>query len=407
MGQKSSERQYSRGWGLTFLVAACAAIGPFSVTTYMPSFTEIGQQFGATELQLQQSLTAYLATFSLMMLFYGALSDALGRRPVVLFALGVYLVASVGCMLSNSIGELTLFRAGQGLGAGSGMVVGRALLRDRYAGHEAQRVLAQVMMVFAIAPGVAPIIGGWLQAYWGWRSVFLFLSLVGGGVLTFALFALPETLPREQRQPFHPVRLFTNYLGMLKELRFITLIAAVALNFGGMYVFIISAPTFVMKHLGLGVTEFGWLMIPTVSGMIIGNFVSHRVAAVWSPSRTVCWAYGVMLVAITLNLLAQGLLPITMPWPVLPIMLYSCGMSLAMPSLSLLVLNMQPTARGSASALQGFAQTANNAMIAGIWVPLLSGHRLLLALGMALMCLGGLAAWLGNRWVTSRAGAAE
>ncbi|MCG2633545.1 MAG: multidrug effflux MFS transporter [Gammaproteobacteria bacterium] len=395
MEPQTGEQKYSRGWGLAMLVAAAAAIGPFSVTTYMPSFPEIMLQMGATDLQMQQTLSAYLATFSLMMLFHGALSDAFGRRRVVLAALSLYVLASIGCFFADTIGELTLARAGQGLGAGSGMVVGRALLRDRYAGHHAQRMLAQVMMVFAVAPGVAPIIGGWLQAHWGWRSVFLFLSLTGISVLTVCLFALPETLARERRQPFHPGHLLMNYFSMLQNTRIVALVAAVALNFGGMYVFIIAAPVFVIKHLGLGVTEFGWLMVPLVSGMILGNFIAHRVAVIWSPAKTIVRAYGLMIFAALLNLAVQGLLPVHLPGSMLPMMIYSCGMSLAMPSLSLMVLNQAPEMRGTVSALQGFAQTANNALIAGVWVPLLSGQRFTLALGMLMMCGCGLTAWLG------------
>ena len=149
-------------WKLAVLLACLGMLGPFSIDTYMPAFSGIARSLGATPVQMQQTLSAYLFGFALMNLFHGALSDSLGRRPVVLWGIGVFTLASVGCALSQTIGQLVFFRALQGMSAGAGMVVSRAIIRDMFPPADAQRVMSQVTIYFGVAPAVAPLVGGWL-----------------------------------------------------------------------------------------------------------------------------------------------------------------------------------------------------------------------------------------------------
>ena len=149
-------------WALAVLLAVLGMLGPFSVDTYIPAFSGIAASTGATPLQLQQTLSAYLFGFAFMNLFHGALSDSFGRRPVVLWGLALFTLASAGCALSQSIGQLVFFRALQGLSTGAGIVVSRAVVRDMFPPSEAQKVMAQITIYFGVAPAVAPMIGGWL-----------------------------------------------------------------------------------------------------------------------------------------------------------------------------------------------------------------------------------------------------
>jgi DHA1 family bicyclomycin/chloramphenicol resistance-like MFS transporter len=162
---------------LICLLAALAALGPFSIDTYLPSFHDIGTSLGATPLQVQQTLSAYLLPFALMTLWHGAISDALGRRRVILTTVALFALASAGCMFATRIEHLWLLRALQGMTAGAGIVICRAIVRDLYDGEAAQRLISQVTMMFALAPAIAPVLGGWLQSWFGWRSVFAFLVL--------------------------------------------------------------------------------------------------------------------------------------------------------------------------------------------------------------------------------------
>ena len=154
-------------------------LGPFSIDTYLPAFTGIAQAIGATPVQMQQTLSAYLFGFAVMNLFHGALSDSFGRRPVVLWGLVVFTLASAGCALSQHIGALVFFRALQGMSAGAGIVISRAVIRDMFPPADAQRVMSQVTIYFGVAPAVAPMVGGFLFVHAGWHAIFWFLTAVG------------------------------------------------------------------------------------------------------------------------------------------------------------------------------------------------------------------------------------
>ena len=144
---------------LTVLIAAVSTLGPFTIDAFFPSLRAIGEELHATPLQAQQLLTAFMLPFAVMSLVHGSLSDALGRRRVILVALAIYFLASLGCTFAPGLGWLLLFRAMQGMVAGAGSVIGRAIVRDCYHGVQAQRVMSTFTMVFALGPALAPVVG--------------------------------------------------------------------------------------------------------------------------------------------------------------------------------------------------------------------------------------------------------
>jgi DHA1 family bicyclomycin/chloramphenicol resistance-like MFS transporter len=166
------------------LIAALATIGPFSMDTFLPSLPELQTALDATPVQAQQALSAYLLGFGIMSLWHGAISDAIGRRPVVITALIVYALAALACTLAPSIEVLIGARLVQGLFGGAGAIVSRAIVRDCFEGADAQRLMSSVMLLFAVAPALAPVVGGYLQEWWGWRSVFGFM--VAGSIALLA-----------------------------------------------------------------------------------------------------------------------------------------------------------------------------------------------------------------------------
>ena len=379
---------------LQYLLAALATLGPFSIDTYMPSFPAMGLALAASPLQVQQTLTAYLLAFAAMMLFHGALSDAYGRRPIVLISLLLYTAASVGCAFTTNINALLALRALQGMSAGAGLVIGRAMIRDLYAGAEAQRLMARVTMIFGIAPALAPIIGGWLHTWFGWRAIFIFLALFGAALFAVCARYLPETLPHTARESFHPTPLFANYRKVGSHPEFQWLSLAVGLNFAGFFLYIASAPVFIIQYLHLGEHQFAWLFIPAVSGIVLGAYLSGRMAGKYSLRDTVKYAFMISFTAAVLNVLYNLATPPGLPWAVLIIMLYATGMSLAMPSISLLNLELYPRNRGMVSSLQGVIHTLGSALAAGLLSPWLAHAPLLLALGMLGCLIGGWLAWL-------------
>lgn len=368
-------------------------LAPFSIDTYLPSFPDIAIEFNTSALYLQQTLSFYLLAFALMTLAYGPLSDAFGRRVVILGAVAVYIGTSIGCALAVNEHWLLAMRIGQGLSASGGIVVGRAIIRDAFAGVQAQRVMAQMMLMFALAPAVAPIVGGWLHEAFGWRSVFVFLTLLGLGTWIWTALSLPETLPAVARQSIHPRAVAAAYARALRSPAFLLLVAMVALNFGGIFLYIAASPVVIYEHLHYGANDFWRLFVPLVAGMMIGTFLSGRLAGRLSHVHAVDLGYGLMLAAAASSLLLTfTALPGTLSI-IVPGMVYASGMALAMPNLTLMALDIFPTHRGTASAVQGFSQTTFNAAVAGLLAPLLSLRLPWMAAGMLVMCLGGFVLW--------------
>lgn len=379
---------------LAVILAALAMIGPFTIDTYLPSFPFIGADLQATPAQMQQTLSLYLFTLALMTLFHGTLSDSFGRRPVILVSLALYVVTAAGCALAASLPQLLFWRAVQGLAAGAGIIVGRAIIRDSFAGHEAQRLMSLVTMIFGIAPAVAPVIGGWLQDWFGWRTIFWFLATYGV-VLFFAVArCLPETHPVAARQPFHARPLLCNYLRLGRDPKLVLLCLVIAFNFSGFFLYVVSAPAVIYDLLRMSEKDFAWLFVPGISGVMFGAFLSGRLAGRLSPRRTVSAGYLIMCAAVVFNMAYCAFFPPALPWTVLPVMIYTIGMALAMPSVTLIALDLFPQLRGMTSSLQGFAHSFFAGITAGVVSPLLSGSALTLACGMGGMLLLGWLAWL-------------
>jgi len=370
-----------------------SALGPFSIDTYLPSFHDIAEKLGATPIQVQQTLSAYLAAFALMTLWHGALADRFGRRRVVLLALALFAIASAGCAFATRIEHLWFWRAMQGITAGAGIVISRAIVRDLYDGPPAQRLMSQITMMFALAPAIAPVIGGWLQTLFGWRSIFAFLVLSTAALWLACWKLLPETLPPAKRQSLQPAYLGRSYWKVMTSPPFLFACAALSLNFAGFFIYVLSAPVFLMKHLGIPETGFLWLFGPAMAGLMSGSWLSGRLAGKVTPGRTIALGYLVMSCAALSNVGINLALPPGLPLSIVPLFVYTLGMALAMPSLTLLALDPFPAQRGLAASCQTFFQSGFNSLAAALIAPALWGSTLTLALGMAgLMGLGGIAA---------------
>ena len=378
---------------LTWLLGSYTMLGPFSISTYMPFYPVLMVSLGATQVELQQTLSAYLAAFGLMMLLHGPLSDAFGRRPVILGGLAVYLAASIGSALATSLTLLLFFRTLQGVAVGAGSVVGRAVIRDRLEGPEAQRLLAHVTMIFGLAPAIAPVFGGWLHRWFPWQSVFVFMAIFSAIQLAASYFHLPETLPREKRTSVRPARLARSYSAVLKSKPFWLLTIAISSNFAGYFLYVSSAPIFVIEYLRLSESQFGWLFIPAMGGVMLGAYLSGKLAKRLPRATTIRWGYMTMLFAVVLNVGYNALLPPVIPWAVLPIMVYTAGMSFAMPAITIATLDLFPETRGMVASMQGFIQTMVMTFVAGVASPLLAASGIKMAYGMLVSLILGYLAW--------------
>ena len=387
-------------WALAVLLAVLGMLGPFSIDTYIPAFAGIAQSIGATPAQMQQTLSAYLFGFAFMNLFHGALSDSFGRRPVVLWGLAVFTIASLGCALSQTIAQLVFFRALQGLSTGAGIVVSRAVIRDMFPPAEAQRVMSQVTIYFGIAPAIAPIIGGFLFVHLGWHSVFWFLVAVGVVLFAANWKLLPETLHKSERQPFEVRHLMRGYWNLCSDARFLLLALASGVPFNGMFLYVLAAPAFLGDHLGLAPTQFFWFFLLTIGGIMTGAWASGRMAGKVAPKRQIRDGFLIMLLTSIVNVIANALFAPHPVWAILPLAVFAFGWALMVPVVTLLVLDLHPERRGMASSLQAVIGSTANGIVAGVVAPLVMHSTLALALTSIGMMSVGLVAWtwLHGRW---------
>jgi DHA1 family bicyclomycin/chloramphenicol resistance-like MFS transporter len=382
------------------LLAVLGMLGPFSIDTYIPAFSGIARALDATPVQMQQTLSAYLFGFAFMNLFHGALADSFGRRPVVLWGIAVFTLASAGCALSQSIGQLVFFRGLQGLSTGAGIVVSRAVIRDMFPPAQAQQVMSQVTIYFGVAPAVAPIIGGWLFVHAGWHSIFWFLTAVGVTLWLANFRLLPETLHVTQRQPFNVRNLMQGYWQLGSSPRFLLLALASGVPFNGMFLYVLAAPAFLGEHLGLAPTQFFWFFLLTIAGIMGGAWGSGKLAGKITPRRQIRYGFVIMLLVSLANVAANFMFQARPGWALPMIALFSFGWALMVPVVTLLVLDMYPLRRGLASSLQAVIGSTANGIVAGAIAPLVMHSTRALAVTSLLMMSVGLVAWLfvHRRW---------
>lgn len=374
------------------ILAGLSALGPFSIDTYFASFPELGAHFHVSEIQVQQTLSFYLVALAVMNLFHGSFSDAFGRRPVILASLLVYSASGMACVMAPNFHWLLSLRVVQGLAAGAGMIVSRAVIRDCFAGPEAQKTMAQVTVVSGLGPAIAPILGGWLHVWFGWRGPFVFLGLLGVVLWCACWLGLPESLPRQSRQTMHPVRLLRSYGEAVCNPAFLLLCLALGFGGGGFLIYVATAPDVALNILGLSKTQFGWLFLPIVSGMILGSAASAMVAARIPPKRLVNYGFALMAIGSVLNLAVNVCFAPRVPWAVLPLPVYTFGFALLAPVVTIQCLDLFPTRKGLASSLQGFFQTIIFALVAGVIAQFIyrSGPKHACGL-VTMMCLSWLA----------------
>ncbi|MES3001025.1 MAG: multidrug effflux MFS transporter [Pseudomonadota bacterium] len=387
-------------WALAALLALLGMLGPFSIDTYIPAFSGIARALDATPVQMQQTLSAYLFGFAFMNLFHGALADSFGRRPVVLWGIAIFTIASAGCAMSQSVGQLVFFRALQGLSTGAGIVVSRAVVRDMFPPAQAQQVMSQVTIYFGIAPAIAPIIGGWLFVHAGWHSIFWFLTGVGVVLWTANFRLLPETLHIDQRQPFNVRNLMQGYWQLGSSPKFLLLALASGVPFNGMFLYVLSAPAFLGDHLGLEPTQFFWFFLLTIAGIMGGAWASGRLAGKISPKMQIRHGFLIMVVISIVNVAANFMFTPTAAWALFPIGIFAFGWALMVPVVTLLVLDLYPERRGMASSLQAVIGSTANGVVAGVIAPLVMHSTRATALTSLLMMSVGLVAWIfvHRRW---------
>jgi DHA1 family bicyclomycin/chloramphenicol resistance-like MFS transporter len=385
---------------LAVLLGGLSMVSPFSIDTFFPAFHAMQKALHVEAWQLQQVLTAYMIPFAFAALVHGPLSDALGRRPVMIWGMALYTVGSIACTLAPNYGALIAARALQGMTAGVGVVVGRAVVRDLYEGPRAQRLMSVTTMIFSIAPAAAPIIGGWAHVAFGWRAVFAVMVLCGLVFAFSAWWRLPETHPVAARIPFNGRNLVATSWTVAKHREFMLLAVSAGFNFGSISCLIGAAPMIVEGHWHLGETDYWQLFIPIISGILVGALISGKLAGRMPSVRQARLGFavplGVALVRVILYL-AMDVVPI--PTQQALLFIAGVGVQIALPVLTLRMLDLFPAARGSAASMQSFVALIVMGAILGAFVPLAQLRLEWLAYGSLGFAISASICWyLARRW---------
>lgn len=274
------------------LLAFVSSIGPFAANAYVPAFDEIGQHYGVGLVTVQQTLSIYLAAFACTSLLIGAASDAFGRKAVLALSMTVFAVSSLGLLFADSMEAFFIWRFVMGMAAAAGPVVTQAIVRDRWSGGDAAKIIALIAVIFGLAPALAPVVGGELTVHLGWRSIFIFLAVLSAAMAFCSACVLKESLPSERRVSFRPWATLLRYGEVLKVPAFTSGVVAHGFIFLGLIVYSAGAADFVLNVMGLGVDEFGWLMIPMVVAGMTGSWACSHLLAMFGQNRLLFWGVG-------------------------------------------------------------------------------------------------------------------
>jgi DHA1 family bicyclomycin/chloramphenicol resistance-like MFS transporter len=373
------------------ILASLTALAPFAIDTYLPAFEVMEDDLATNSNFIQQTLTFYLVPYTIMTIFHGAISDSIGRIKTIKYGMSLFILGSIGCVFATSIEMLWISRLIQGVGAGAGNVVARAMVRDLYSGATAQKVMATIQIIFGIAPAIAPMVGSLLLGI-SWQAIFIFLIIYSVLITIFSVNFLPETISKQNQLPFNLESVLSRYRDLLNDKNYIFLILAVSFNFSAFFLYVLSSPIFLMQHLNLSSSQFGYLFIPTVTGMIMGSFISKKTAGIISPAKMLKIAYLWMLLITSINLIFCLFFPSIIFMNIGLIALYNIGMAAAMPLISIKALDCFPKARGTAASGQAFSQMLVSSVVAGLIIPIIWGSLATLAIGMLVIFSLGLVA---------------
>lgn len=349
-------------FALTALLAAMSAVGPLTTDMYLPSLPDIAHQLHASTTQAQFTISSYLIGFAIGQIFYGPLSDRHGRKPVLLAAVTLYCLASLVCMFSNSIEMLITARAFQAVGGSGGIVLARAIVRDIYSGARAGRELSVIGSVMALAPVLAPIVGGVLQTAFGWQAVFLTLVVVGLIGMVIVWLVLPETLTRRATEPVSVGSMARTYRVVAREPAYLAYLAIASASFAGLFSWI-SGAAFVLQGLyHLTPFDFGLVFAIGSVGYMTGSTLAARLVQklgldhVLGLGSCACAVGGLGMVAsVALDLSSAFSL-------VLPMAVYLAGMGMVLPQAIAGAMTPFPERAGAASSLFGFVQQTVSAV---------------------------------------------
>jgi DHA1 family bicyclomycin/chloramphenicol resistance-like MFS transporter len=380
---------------VTIVGAVLAGLGPASLSMFTPAMPEIVHAFGTTEEAVKMTLGLYFAGFALTQLVCGPLSDGYGRKPVTLAFLGIYLVGSLGALLAPSIDVLILSRLLQGAGAAVGLSLSRAIVRDLFAHEQSARILNLITLMLALAPAIAPTVGGLVMEVAGWHAIFSIMFLMGVASLLTVHFALVETVERDPSR-VRPKAVIQTYRKLLGSGYFLFSSLVIAGTLGAYYTQATVLPFILMDRLGLTPAQFGLAMLFQSASFISGSLAMRSLIPRYGAYRMVpiglaISGLGAVAMAVLLGLYEPTFLSVT-----LPMAMFVFGNSFVMPAMSAATVAAFPDNAGAAASLSGFLQMGSG-LLGTVVAGVLGDAMLGMSVVVPLMALGAMFAWMAWR----------
>ncbi len=384
-GAKNDVARAANPWRLLPLLMAMTAIGPATLNIIVPALPGMAGRLVTDIGTVQLTLSLYLLSLAGAQLVLGPLSDRFGRRPVVLAGLALSVAASLAAIAASSIGALIAARIVQAAGASTGIVIGRAIIRDLYDRDRAAGMIGLVTTAMVIAPMVAPMIGGLLDTAFGWEAIFLFIASFSGAVLVWAVLVLPET--RAVSAAATPAAMWREWRALFGNAKFYAYVLAGALGSAPYFTFLGGGPHVTITLMGRSSAEYGAWFAITSLGYMAGNFTVSRLAQRLGVDAMIVAGIGFSFAGTCVTVLALATLPDGGPAIIfLPQFIIAYGIGLLMANTIAGAVSIRPQAAGSAAGLTGFAQMATGAACTQIVTLLLAGATS--AMPMAWMMLG-------------------
>ncbi|HEV7898927.1 MAG TPA: multidrug effflux MFS transporter [Planosporangium sp.] len=378
------------GW-LLVLLGTVTGIGPFSMDMYLPALPHIGDEFRASPSHVQLTLTACLVGLAAGQLLIGPLSDRWGRRRPVLAGLGLYAVTSLLCAVAPSVETLTIARLGQGVAGGAAVVIARAVVRDLHSGAAAAAYFSRLVLVFGVAPVVAPSVGGVVLRVTGWRGIFVVLTAIGVLVLAAAFAGLPETLPPARRHAGGLADTVHGMRALLRDRGYLGYVLALGLAGAGLFAYISGSSFALQRVYGASPQLYGLLFGLNALGFVLVGQLNGRLVHRVPPQRLLSTGLVVLVSAALALLLAtrwHNLLAVAVP-----LFVFMSMLGMVLPNTTALALDLHPERAGAASALLGAAQSLCGAIIAPLVGLGGAGSATPMALAMTASAAGGMVAF--------------
>ncbi|KFA95447.1 Bcr/CflA family multidrug efflux MFS transporter [Vibrio sp. ER1A] len=372
------------GLVLFLVLGAIGALTPLAIDMYLPAMPTIAQDLGVTAGAVQITLTVYTAGFAIGQLLHGPLADSFGRRPILLFGVFFFGVASAISATATTIESLTYIRTAQGFAGAAAAVIIQAVVRDMFDKEDFARTMSFVTLVITLAPLVAPMIGGHLAVWFGWRSIFWVLTAFSVVVIATVLWKIPETLAPENRQPLRFRTTIRNYLRLCKNPVAMGLMFSGAFSFAGMFAFLTAGSFVYIDIYGVTPDQFGYLFGLNIVTMIIMTSINGRMVKKVGLHGMLRFGLSIQLFA-GLGLLASGILDLGI-WGTVPFVMLFIGTLSTIGSNSMgLLLSGYPTMAGTASSLAGTLRFGTGSVIGAI-VAMLPGGTVWPMIALMAIC---------------------